>query len=379
MIWAAPVRRGMTDAGPTVDTAGLQAYLSAALDEQLVDATVLHDGLNLSIAVSTVDEPEAYVVRRPSKRRHRDLFSELRQEYRLLERLAETSIETPAPVHYCEDASIIGDEFYVMTHLDGTEIPWDSRLPERFRTRPARRHLGEGLIDTLAEIHTLDPGRFEDVCTRRSATDQLDSALDRLDAATAVTGHGVRRLRAVAVRLREPAPEGQRLALTHGDFQPYNLFVVGDEVPEITGVYDWEAATLGDPFAELGYLLLTWRDESDPPLPIDDIEVDHPTSDALDLVRERNESGFFPWTTAPGSPTRRELVDRYESRTGYRLEHDRYYRAHAAVTFATVWADLYRHQVENDQVEPGEGSGWEPHVEYVALMAESILDGDVPL
>lgn len=403
------VRGDMTDGATDVDTDALASYLSAALDEAVVDASVLHDGLNLTITVSTREEPDAYVVRRPSKRRHRDLFSDLRQEFRLLQALEPTAIDTPAPVHYCDDPSIIGDEFYAMTSLDGTSITWDAPLPERYRSPEARRHLAGELVDALAAIHSLAADRFEGACTRRSPAAQLDRALDRLDAATAVTGHEVPRLRDVAERLRAVAPVESRTSLVHGDFQPYNVFFAGRETPEITGVFDWETALLGDPFTELGYLLLTWRDESDPRLPLDDIEATHPDGDAIDRVRTRNETGFFPWTTDPGSPTRRALLDRYESRTGFSLDDvrlgedrnggdrlgdgglrddrqggewlggGRYYRAHAAVTFATVWEDLYRHQVESDRIPPDEAADWEPHVEYVALMAEHILDGNVPL
>ena len=42
----------------------------------------------------------------------------------------------------------------------------------------------------------------------------------------------------------------QRTGLAHGDLQPHNLLVVGDEV---SGVLDWEAAKAGPPSLDLGW------------------------------------------------------------------------------------------------------------------------------
>ena len=269
-----------------LDTAALQSYLSAELDDDVVDIEVLHEALNLSLAVSTAEEERAYVLRRPRNLRETDLVVDLDAEYRVLERLADTDVPAPEPVLHCEDESVFGDEFVVTTFLDGEAVPLGSDLPERFRTPGSRRRLAEGLIDTLAEIHSLDPGPFADVCERQTPTEMVDRAMARLDAATSATGREVPELRSVGEWLREHASPRSGPTLVHGDYRPGKVLFAGDDDPEIAGVLDWETAMLGDPLTELGYLLLRWRDEGDTTPSLDELGARHPDEEALEQLRD---------------------------------------------------------------------------------------------
>ncbi|MFT4932044.1 MAG: aminoglycoside phosphotransferase (APT) family kinase protein [Natronomonas sp.] len=363
----------MTAADPDVDLGALESHLSKELGIEVAGTEVLADGLNLIVAISTPTEERAYTFRRANKLRHTSLFNELEREYRLLERLGVIGIPAPEPVLFCDDASVVGDPFFVTTHLDGEPFPWGSDLPERYRNPAARERIGTRLIETLAAIHSLDVEQFEPVCDRKTPVDQVAQASDRLDVATSVTGREAPRLRAVGDWLRDNAPAESRTTLVHGDYRPGNVLFDGADRPEITGVLDWETAMLGDPLTELGYFLLDWRDGDDPTLPLDDLEARY-AEEELESVRAMNEQGHSPFTAKPGSPTRQELVDRYEDLTGIPFEHDRYYRAHAAFMLATVWADLHRLQVE-----AGEASGWDPSIDYMAMVATAIIDGAYPL
>jgi len=364
----------MSDGDPEIDTPALRSYLSERLGGAVTGTEVLGDGLNLNLAISTDREDRAYVLRRPNRLRHTDLFNDLRGEYGVLERLAETAIPAPEPVLYCGDESIVGDPFFVTTHVEGEGIPWGSRLPERFRTPALRARAAAVLVDTLADVHALPVEPFEGVCGRHSPTEQVERATERLDRVATVTGDGFPVLRAVGDRLLANAPADSQTTLVHGDYKPDNVFFGGDDDPAITGVLDWETADLADPRTELAYFLLYWRDDGDPVPSVDDIETEYSAEESIEDLRRRNDEGFWPFTNAPGSPTRRELVDRYEERTGIEFEDDRYFRAHAAFMLGTVWADLHRHEVE-----AGRESTYPPHVAYVAQIARSILDGEFPL
>ncbi|WP_232702914.1 phosphotransferase family protein [Halobacterium wangiae] len=357
-----------------LDTAALEAYLSAELDDEIVDVEVLHEALNLSLAVSTAERERAYVLRRPRNLRETNLVVDLDVEFQVLERLADTAVPAPEPVLHCEDASVFGDEFVVTTFLDGEAVPLGSDLPERFRNPAARRRLAEGLVDTLAEIHSLDPGPFADVCERQTPTEMVDRAMARLDNATSATGREVPELRAVGEWLREHAPAETATTLVHGDYRPGNVLFAGDDDPEIAGVLDWETAMLGDPLTELGYLLLRWRDDGDPTPSLDDLEARHADEAAIDHLRDVNEDGLAPFTNDPGTPTRRELVARYEAKTGSDVEHAEYYLAHAAFVLATVWEDLHR-----SRLAAGDDSTFPPLVDYVTTTARSFVDGEFRL
>ncbi|WP_312912191.1 phosphotransferase family protein [Natronosalvus caseinilyticus] len=355
------------------DVDHLEAVLAAGLGTEVTGLEVVADGLNLILEVSTGDASGPYVLRTPTKLRDAAYMNDLRREYAVMERLRETSVPAPVPVLYCDDESIFGDPFYLMTVLEGEPIPLGEDLPERFRTPQSRERVAEQLVETLAGIHTVDSEPFADVCHRLTPRARVDRAVKRLDETLEVTGHEVPTLRSVAEWLREHAPTETRTTLVHGDFRPGNVCFAGTNRPEITGVLDWETAALGDPLVDLGYLLLRWRDANDWRPSLEALEVRHGDDHegALQQLRQQNERGLSPFTAKPGSPTRRDLVARYEAATGFAFEHDWFYRALAAFSLAVVWEDLHR-----DRLEAGDASNWAPYVEYMSLMADGIADGE---
>lgn len=365
----------MTGTDTNIDTAKLESYLSEGLDINVAGTEVLHDGLNLSIAISTKEDGKAYVLRRPNKLRHTGLFNELEQEYRLLQRLEDTTINAPVPVLFCDDDSVLGDSFFVTTYLDGTGIPLGSDLPARFQNEKSRRRVANLLIDTLADIHLVDIEPFEDVCEWRTPREQVARTTELLNEATSVTGHELPTLWAVAEWLQQNAPSDSKTSLVHGDFRPSNVLFAGGNQPEITGVLDWETVFLGDPRTELGYLLLRWRDDTDPTPSLDGFEARYSNEDAVRELKDANENGLSPFTAKPGSPSRRELVTRYEDKTGVSFKHEQFYRAHAAFGLATVWEDLHRHHIETG-TESNSKPIW---VEYMSVIADSIVSGEFQL
>jgi aminoglycoside phosphotransferase (APT) family kinase protein len=357
-----------------VDASALEASLGAELDVPVVATELLHEALNLSIGVSTAERGRAYVVRRPHKLRDTDLVSDLETEFRVLQRLEDTAVDAPEAVVYSDDESVVGAPFFVMTYLEGESTSVGDPLPERFRFPSARRTVGEELVDALVDVHSVDTDSFAGVCERVSLREQLARDRERLETATSVTGRDLPALHDAGAWLHDHVPEDADTRLVHGDFKPGNVFVGGSEVPRVTGVVDWETAMLGDPLTELGYLLLYWRDPGDPTPSVADLDGDYASEDELAAVAETAENGLCPFASEPGSPSRRELVARYEDRTDRDFEHSRYYRAHAAFSLATVWEDVHRHHVEN-----GDATGEWPIVEYMGRVASRIVDGDFPL
>lgn len=353
-----------------VDVAALSSSLSSGLSIDVVDAEVLHDGLNLSIAISTADAERPYVLRQPRKLRQTELFNDLETEYEVLRRLEETPVPAPVPIEYCDDETVLGNSCLLMSHLDGTAIPLGSGLPERFQSVKARTRFVDGLIEMLAEIHTVSTESFEEVCDQQTPLAQVNCGTQRLDAARSVTDHEPLALREVEDWLRKHVPSNPQPALVHGDFRPGNVHFVGDRRPEITGVLDWETAFLGDPRTEIGYLLLRWGTEKDLTPKLDELEGRYSTKE-VEQVREDTDDGLVPFTNPPGGPSRRDLIARYEAETGITFENDRFYRAHAAFMLATVWEDLHRHEIE-----AGNESDWPSRIDYLSLVARSIIRGE---
>ncbi len=356
-----------------------RSALATALDEDLApDVTaveVVADGLNLILDVSAVGG-ESYVLRRPNKLRETDYMNDLATEYAVLERLVDTPVPAPEPVLYRDDVPGIEGPCYVMTRLDGDPVPLGEALPERFRGPAARATVAESLVDALADVHAVETDPLAPALRRRTPRESVATNRDRLDRAAETLGVDLPRLRAVGERLLDAAPADPDATLIHGDFRPGNCLFAGAETPTITGVLDWETASLGDPLTDLGYLLLRWRDDGDATPDLDEIASLDGDDDVRAELRAANEHGLAPFTSKPGSPTRTELVARYEDRTGRTFDDERFHRGYAAFALATVWVDLRR-----GAVETGEPSAWnwQPNVEYLALLAEGILDGEFEL
>ena len=195
-------------------------------------------------------------------------------------------------VAVCEDETLLGVPFYVMAHLDGI-VPTDE-LPPGLESEAARRRLGDDLVDTLVEIHDADvstpglaafarPGSYNERQVRRFA--QLWDINKTREIPT------VERVGAwLADNLPPPLPE----TVVHGDFRLGNTMVARDDPSRILAVLDWEMGAIGDPRADVGYLLATYSEPGGPPNPL----------------------GTSPVTASAGFPSKAELVERYVARSG---------------------------------------------------------------
>lgn len=358
----------MTGMHPDIDVSSLRSYLAEELETGIEDITVLHDGINLTVAVETSSD-DSYILRRPNSIRHSSVFNSIQQEYQVMDRLTTTAIPVPEPILSCDDPSLVGDRFLVMTRLAGEPVRLGGDLPERFQRPRARQRIGHALIDTLGDLHSIDGERFVDVCDETVLHEQITADVERFETALLGLDRDFPRLCTVAEWLESNVPADTNRVLCHGDFRPSNVLFTGQHEPKVNGVLDWETAFLGDPLTELGYLFLRWRDQDDQPPPVDELEKRYPDHDQLTELRRVNEHGLSPFSSKPGSPSRRELQSRYEQRTGLTVRHNRFYVAYSAFALATVWADIHR-----DTLDAGEPSDRAPWIEYMGLVARNAVD-----
>jgi aminoglycoside phosphotransferase (APT) family kinase protein len=154
--------------------------------------------------------------------------------------------------------------FYVMEKIDGYVIRGD--LPGGWAETAADRcAIGDVLIDTLADLHAIDPdavglagyGRPSGLGERqvRRWSDQWERSKSRDIAAVDELGR----------RLREDPPTGPGGAIVHGDFRIDNTILDPADPGTVRALVDWEMATLGDPLADLG-LHLAYADPAFDPV-----------------------------------------------------------------------------------------------------------------
>jgi len=131
----------------------------------------------------------------------------------------------------------------------------------------------------------------------------------------------------VADWLAANVPDKYDHTLVHGDYKPDNVMFGPETPPELTAVFDWELCTRGDPAMDLGWLLVYWPDEGDP---------------------EYGSSALPQFLTRDGYPTRRELVERYETATEREFEQQRFYRTFGVFKMASACEMMYRRYLEGN-------------------------------
>ncbi len=263
---------------------------------------------NLTFRVHRDGAPTGWILRRPPRGPLLPTAHDVVREFRVLELLARagTGVRVPAVSAVCEDSDVIGVPFYLMEAVDGVVIR--GVLPEWLaddgRDLAARRALGLDLVDALAELHSVPYEPFVEAGIGRPSG-YLGRQLRRwrgqregIQAAVAAVGGQARELPdydAVRDWLQAHLPEeAHPPAVVHGDYKLDNVIVRGGEGadPRVVAIVDWEMATVGDPRADLGYLLSFWPEPGER-MPL------------AELV-----------TGGAGFPSRGQLVQRWAQRTG---------------------------------------------------------------
>jgi aminoglycoside phosphotransferase (APT) family kinase protein len=127
------------------------------------------------------------------------------------------------------------------------------------------------------------------------------------------------------------------------------------EGTRILAVLDWEMGAIGDPRADVGYLLATYAEPGGSPNPL----------------------GTSPVTAEPGFPSRAELAARYEEQTGRALEQLHWFEALALWKAAVFCEAIYGRYVRGELGEEDHRAArMELGVPYLAeSAAEAIARG----
>jgi aminoglycoside phosphotransferase (APT) family kinase protein len=347
----------MTSLPPLVDQQALAQYLdihlptSGAASIEIERVRGGHSNETFYVSRGS----ESWVLRRPPRGPLLPTAHDVAREYRVLSALSQTSVPVPRPELLCEDSGVIGAPFYLMQRVSGcimrTELP-----PAFAEDVPARRGLGLELIDCLADLHAVDwqhigladfgkPNGYLERQLRRWCG-QLDASRTRptpdLDSVTAW--------------LQEHLPDSGPGTIVHGDYRLDNMIYAPEPPARILAILDWEMATIGDPLADLGYLLSFWREPGDPEPELE--------NDAWDL------------SVLPGFCSRAELVSRYAERSGRRMEHVPFYVALAIWKLAILLEGSYSRHLAGTTDDPffqrlGEG------VPALARRALAVSRGDL--
>ncbi|MHB9287107.1 phosphotransferase family protein [Halobacteriales archaeon Cl-PHB] len=357
------------------DTPDEDAYLRRIVDDALPEFLAEHLGPVDNYEVDLLGEghsnetlvvtwgDQELVIRRPPPGEVASGAHDVLREYRVIDALQATAVRVPPTVLAGEDHSVIGSDFYVMEAIEGDVLR--DGLPERFDSEGDPIAIGTELVDRLVEIHEVDHeavGLGELGYPEGFTERQVETWTEQLEWAFEVTAdeRSVTQVETVSEWLLDNVPEDHPHTLVHGDYKLDNVLFGPAETPEIASIFDWELSTLGDPFTDLGWMLSFWWEEKDPPKP-------SPTGD------------LYPdFTRQPGFPSRTELVERYEQRTGWEFTNRRFYRVLGVYKLAALGEMFFRRHLEDNAADPLYPKMREG-VPQIVDRAVRIIEGDEPL
>lgn len=252
-----------TFAQDTIDVKNAHRFDEAAL-ERFLHATV--DGFAGPLRVKQFEGGQSnptYLLQTPSTRYvlRRKPPGELKKsahavdrEYRVMHALNRTDFPVPKALVLCEDPSVIGTSFFVMSHIPGRAY-WDVTMPDR---SPAdRRAIVYNFVDTLARLHGFDVAAvgLSEFAPPGNYFERQVSRWTRQYAETATVT--LQEMDELMSWLKANIPRESRRTVVHGDYS-FNNVLIHDGEPRVAAVLDWEMSTLGDPLADLAYFTQPW-------------------------------------------------------------------------------------------------------------------------
>lgn len=341
----APIR-----ADERFDEDRVSAYLRTHLPDLIGDSEVMFDqfpGGAANLTYRAVADNVELVLRRAPHGPLAKGGHDMEREHRVLSQLWRAYPKAPRSFHLCTDASVMGKPFFVMERRNGWVIR--AEWPDPYRDDDVmRRRLAESLVDSLADLHLIDPttvglgdfGRPEGFVAR-----QVEGWSRRWEAAKT---RDVPDMESAAALLGDDPVSPARATILHNDYKLDNTMV--SDTGEIVAVFDWDMSTHGDPLVDVGTLLAYWPDPAAPTFPV---------------FGERSVS-LSPYMT------KSEVVERYAMRTGFDVAAIRYFEGLALFRIAVIIEQIYARYV-NGQTADQRFARFEPVAPLLAAAACEVL------
>ena len=247
----------MTATNPTFNTSALAAYLERHIAGFRGPLTLeKFDQGQSNPTFLLTGQSGRYVLRRKPPGELLASAHAVDREFRVLVALEATDVPVPRALHLCEDDSVIGSMFYVMSFEDG-RIFWDPSLPELEREQ--RRPILEAQVRVLAALHNVDVASVG-LSDYGPAANYYERQIRRWTKQyQAAETEQIPAMETLMQWLPANIPAcGDDISLIHGDYRLDNMIYHPTE-PRVLAVLDWELSTLGHPLADLAYLCMCMR------------------------------------------------------------------------------------------------------------------------
>jgi len=322
---------GTVEAPEGIDRGGVEAWFAEqvpAAQLPLSFERISGGHSNLTYGVRDAGSGR-WALRRPPLGKRLGSAHDMGREHRVVSALAPTPVPVAPVVGLCEDESVNDAPFYVMEFVEGPILRGLAEA-SAFPDEADRKAIGERVVDTLVEIHAVDPdaaglgelGRKEDYVARQLRRWQGQWEKSKTRELPVIDE--------VHERLAARIPEQGPATIVHGDYRLDNMILTPGG--EVAAVVDWELCTLGDPLADVGLLMVYWPEAGE------------------ELVALGQ-----PATLAPGFPKREELKARYAERSGRDLSQLDFFVALGYWKLAIILEGVYARYAAGGygKVDPG--------------------------
>lgn len=275
-----------------------------------------HSNLTYSLKVGTWEA----VLRRPPLGPVAPKAHDMNREYKILSSLHPFYPAAPKAYIFSADEKIVGSPFFIMERRKG--IVLDTEIPEGIPYNKALgRKISALMVDKLVELHQIDYNQTELVNLskpdgfmerqvvgwinryKRSKTDEI-SGMDQL-----------------TKWLVNHIPVSGDPTIIHYDYKLNNA-MFSEDFGEMTGLFDWEMTTVGDPLADLGAALGYWIEAGDP-------------------EQLKEGLGKPPVTVKDGFYSRREFIEDYAKKSGRDVSNIHFYHTFAYFKLAVICQQIY--------------------------------------
>jgi aminoglycoside phosphotransferase (APT) family kinase protein len=331
---------GNEKTGPsvTIDIEGLRRFMREHKLAAADDLSVENISFGHSNEVHLVHfEGKSWALRRPPRGPLLPTAHDVMREFRVINALQNTPVPVPRVFAGCDDPSYIGAPFFLMEYMRGKVIRSGlvpSSEPSFAVTETQRRVISERIVDLLVSLQSVDWraiglegfGRPDGYIERqvRRWSDQLERTIPKTRPLPVMAK--------IQQWLAAHMPQAQAATIVHGDYKLDNVMwdPNGGE-PRPIALFDWEMSTIGDPLADLGWMVTYWSDSGDD---------------------ERRRTVVSSMEPGGGYFNRQEMIELYERKSGRAMKGFAFYEIFSLFKLAIIAEGSYARYLSGQADDP---------------------------
>lgn len=319
--------------GEELNKERLQAFITAELPEVPTGELVIeqfgsgHSNLTYLLKIADWEA----VLRRPPHGPVAPKAHDMEREFTFLSRLYPEFPVAPKPYLFSKDESVVGSPFFIMERRKG--IVLDTAFPSSTSYHPdLGRKISQMMVNQLVALHEVDSEKTGLIQLAKPAgfmERQVKGWIHRYERAKT---DEVDQVEELMKYLEDNIPSTSEATVIHYDYKLNNAMFTSD-YSEMTGLFDWEMSTIGDPLADVAVAMSYWIQNDD--------------DDVL-----KYGLGTPPVTVNEGFFTRDEFIDAYQKASGRDVSRIDYYLTFAYFKLAVIGQQIYYRYKQGQTKDP---------------------------